>query len=128
MISSWTKHTVNGLTNIPSLQDIIEKGGAIEDERGLFLKLQFTSGTKLIKFGFPRLMRVMDRNIQLQNLDDKSWLFTSEKSDLMEWFNEENYGTYEGVCQHFIIITQEKIIDIFSDEHLSESYPKIIST
>lgn len=132
-MSVWTEYSINGLLDTPVLDKFIENVYGDDEKYGLLLHLKFKSGEKILRFDFPHLFRVMDKKARLkelskQNLNDKSWLFTVKESELMNWFNEESFGIYEGKFIHIVIITQEQVIDIFTDEGLTDSHPKIIST
>lgn len=127
----WSQCNIDRLTGIPYLENIKEIRDS-EEESGLILNLKFNAGSQALKFELPRLFRIRKKHIGLkelsqQNLDDKSWLFTVSESELMNWFNKESYGILPDI-NHFVIITQEQVIDIFTDKGLTDSHPKIIST
>lgn len=128
---NWSPCNMDRLTGIPYLENIQEIRDS-EEESGLILNLKFDTGSQALKFELPRLFRIRKKYISSnelsqQNLDDKSWLFTVNESELMHWFHKESYGILPDI-NHFVIITQEQVIDIFTDEGLTDFHPKIIST
>ncbi|MEM6342684.1 MAG: hypothetical protein AAF927_02345 [Bacteroidota bacterium] len=83
---------------------------------------------KKMKISFPKNIayRVIDEGKRLRNdtifehhPDNKSWCFykTSE-SDFIAWVNDQNYEIDKGRLTHFLIKTQDQILDIIqlSDE------------
>lgn len=129
----WTKQYIPELTGIPYLNDYIETRDEKAENHGLYLNLKFESGNKILKFEFPNTIRITDRHLSLnkilaeQNLDGNIWLLTTTQSELIDWFNKESLGILPNQT-HFIIITQEKVIEIITDRVFNDSYPEVISS
>lgn len=115
-MKNWRKKEFNRYLDIPFLDKF-----TFDAEDGLSFECYFDAGKKIVSFDNYLVLRTIDEGDALkilyeQNFDGTAWFFTSKDSELIDWFNGQCSNIRKGQYQHFIILTQEKIIEILSQE------------
>lgn len=114
MQSNWIKKNIDGLADVPYLESFTS------NQDGLFLYCNFINGKKIIYFENYFVMRSIDegnalRTLENHNFDGNIFIFSTNKSDLIDWFNSESYEIHKNEFKHIMIVTQHQIIEILTD-------------
>lgn len=121
-MSIWNVKNVNNLENVPYLDQLSF------NDYDLSLSLDFfESGKRLIQFESCWSFRVIQEGRAFKTLSKQiflkeGWLFTTENSNFIEWFNNESEEAYENHFMQYIVITHNEIIEI-----VTNSDPQIIA-
>lgn len=88
---------------------------------GLEIYCDFKESRKKIVFEYCLSYRLIEEGnalitLEAQDFSGEAWMFFTNKSDFINWFDKESYQIYEGKFVHYIVVFQGYIIDILSEE------------
>lgn len=111
-MTDWFKQ-VNSLQEIPDIESFVY------NDDGLSFICVFKAEKKKVHFKNYRSMRIIDEGLWLKPseekiVDSKTWLYSLDKSEFIDWVNKESLDIYKDIFKHFILITCEDIIEIIS--------------
>lgn len=111
---NWTKKNIDELNDVPYLESFNS------NQDGLYLHCNFINGKKTIFFENYYVIRTIDEGnalltLEQHNFNGELWMFVTDKSDLIDWFNKESYGIHESQFKHTMIVTQHQIIEILTN-------------
>ncbi|WEV48087.1 hypothetical protein OZX61_07260 [Acinetobacter sp. ESL0695] len=115
-MKNWQKKEFNRYLDVPFLDKF-----TFDAEDGLFFECYFDESKKIVSFDSYLVLRTINESdafkiLDEQNFDGTAWFFTSEDSELIDWFNGQSSDIHKGKYQHCIILTQEKVIEILSQQ------------
>lgn len=114
-MSKWIKKSVDSLKDVPSLESFSIQHCT------LVIDCNFEDVSKRILFESYLSFRAIDEGDALktlceQDFDGKTWLFFALASEFIDWFNSQSSNIRKGTFKHYIIVTQEEIIEILSED------------
>lgn len=114
MKSAWNKEYIDGLTSVPYLINFTS------DDDGLYLKCDFLNIKKTIHFKSYFSLRTIDEGnafkiLEEHDFDGISWLFSTEESDFIKWFDEQSCEIHKNEFKHYLFVSQHQILEILSD-------------
>ena len=114
-MKKWKKFKdIEGKQQFPVLDKISYEYG------DLLIAVDFSNGElKTVKCTESFSFRVIDegntfRTIYAQDFDGITWIFTTDSSNLIDWFNFESEFMYKDNLQSYIVATQNQLIEFLT--------------
>lgn len=119
-MAKWERKELNESNDLPYLDSF-----SCEEDK-LVLKCSFKNFEKTIHFDDYISFRTIEegrafKTLGEQEFDGKCWLFTTDESNFIDWYNNESCDIHKDELYEFIAVTKHQILEV-----LSLSPPEII--
>lgn len=116
MNNTWQVKKISNIDEIPNIQEIKFKDNV------LILDLEFTEVKATLIFDGILSYRIIDegnafRTLNTLDFNGKDWCFTSNLSDLIDWFNEESEFIHQNEYISYMVVTTDYIIEVLTNDY-----------